>query len=104
MGGVRSMRRPRRGRAAWARLGALSVLCATVVAVTAAAAGCSGSNPPRPAPAASGRSAAGTVSGVRLDGPVYGRPADGGDRVFAATENNTVYALSPTDGSVMWSK
>lgn len=41
---------------------------------------------------------------VKLDGPVYGKPADGGDRVFAATENNTVYALSPTDGSVLWSK
>ena len=41
---------------------------------------------------------------MKLDGPVYGRPADGGDRVFAATENDTVYALSPADGSVMWSK
>ncbi|GAA2013925.1 hypothetical protein GCM10009839_06030 [Catenulispora yoronensis] len=44
------------------------------------------------------------VSAVRLDGAVYGRPADGGTQVFAATENNTVYALSPTDGSVKWSK
>jgi len=41
---------------------------------------------------------------VKLDGPVYGRPADGGDKVFAATENDTVYALSPADGSVMWSR
>jgi polyvinyl alcohol dehydrogenase (cytochrome) len=44
------------------------------------------------------------VSAVKLDGAVYGKPADGGDKVFAATENDTVYALSPTDGSVMWSK
>lgn len=44
------------------------------------------------------------TSAVKLDGPVYGNPAAGGDKVFAATENNTVYALSPTDGSVKWSK
>lgn len=44
------------------------------------------------------------VSPVKLDGPVYGKPADGGTAVFAATENDTVYALSPANGSVMWSK
>lgn len=66
-------------------------------------AGCSGSDKSALEPTATGK-AASPVTATKLDGPVYGRPADGGDKVFAATENNTVYALSPTDGSVQWSK
>lgn len=38
-----------------------------------------------------------------LDGAVYGQPLVIGDKVIAATENNTVYALSAADGHVLWS-
>lgn len=38
-----------------------------------------------------------------LDGAVYGQPLVLGDRVIAATENDTVYALSTADGHVLWS-
>jgi outer membrane protein assembly factor BamB len=40
---------------------------------------------------------------ARLDGAVYGQPLVIGDRVVAATENNTVYALAAADGHVLWS-
>ena len=40
----------------------------------------------------------------RLDGHLYGEPLVSGDRVFVATENDTVYALSASSGSVIWSK
>jgi outer membrane protein assembly factor BamB len=39
-----------------------------------------------------------------LDGAVYGQPIVVGDTVFAATENDTVYALAAADGAVRWSK
>lgn len=38
-----------------------------------------------------------------LDGAVYGQPLVLGERVIAATENNTVYALDARDGHIMWS-
>jgi outer membrane protein assembly factor BamB len=38
-----------------------------------------------------------------LDGAVYGQPLVVGGRIFAATENDTVYALSPDTGVVLWS-
>jgi outer membrane protein assembly factor BamB len=38
-----------------------------------------------------------------LDGAVYGQPLLVGGRVFAATENDTVYALNRTTGAVIWS-
>jgi polyvinyl alcohol dehydrogenase (cytochrome) len=38
-----------------------------------------------------------------LDGAVYGQPLVVGDRVFAATENDTVYALAAATGAVVWS-
>jgi outer membrane protein assembly factor BamB len=38
-----------------------------------------------------------------LDGAVYGQPLVVGGRVFAATENDTVYALNPGTGAVVWS-
>jgi polyvinyl alcohol dehydrogenase (cytochrome) len=38
-----------------------------------------------------------------LDGAVYGQPLVVGDRVFAATENDTVYALDAGSGAVIWS-
>jgi outer membrane protein assembly factor BamB len=38
-----------------------------------------------------------------LDGAVYGQPLVVGGRIFAATENDTVYALSPDTGAALWS-
>ena len=38
-----------------------------------------------------------------LDGQLYGEPLVSGGRVFVATENDTVYALSATNGAVEWS-
>ena len=38
-----------------------------------------------------------------LDGQLYGEPLADGGRVYVATENDTVYALSATTGAVEWS-
>jgi outer membrane protein assembly factor BamB len=38
-----------------------------------------------------------------LDGQLYGEPLVYGDRVYVATENDTVYALSAGNGAVVWS-
>jgi outer membrane protein assembly factor BamB len=38
-----------------------------------------------------------------LDGPVYGQPLVLGSRVYVATENDTLYALDATTGTVVWS-
>jgi hypothetical protein len=38
-----------------------------------------------------------------LDGQLYGEPLVFGDRVFVATENDTVYALSAATGAIIWS-
>ncbi len=38
-----------------------------------------------------------------LDGRLYGEPLVVGGRVYVATENDTVYALSSTTGTVVWS-
>ncbi|MGC9667267.1 PQQ-binding-like beta-propeller repeat protein [Planosporangium sp. 12N6] len=40
---------------------------------------------------------------ARLDGAVYGQPLAVGNRIFAATENDTVYALAADSGRVLWS-
>ena len=40
---------------------------------------------------------------TKLDGAVYGQPLVVGDLVFAATENDTVYALQAGTGAVVWS-
>jgi len=40
---------------------------------------------------------------TKLDGAVYGQPLVIGDKVVAATENNSVYAMSAGDGHVLWS-
>jgi polyvinyl alcohol dehydrogenase (cytochrome) len=40
---------------------------------------------------------------ARLDGAVYGQPLVVNNRIFAATENDTVYALDPDTGTVVWS-
>jgi outer membrane protein assembly factor BamB len=39
---------------------------------------------------------------ARLDGAVYGQPLLVGDRVLAATEDDSVYALDSADGRVLW--
>ena len=39
-----------------------------------------------------------------LDGQLYGQPLVSGGRVFVATENDTVYALSASSGAVIWSR
>jgi outer membrane protein assembly factor BamB len=38
-----------------------------------------------------------------LDGQLYGEPLVLGDRVYVATEGDTVYALSATTGAIAWS-
>jgi polyvinyl alcohol dehydrogenase (cytochrome) len=42
-------------------------------------------------------------SSPALDGELYGEPLVSGGHVFVATENDTVYALSATTGTVVWS-
>lgn len=37
-----------------------------------------------------------------LDGQLYGEPLEATGRVFAATENDTVYALAANTGAVLW--
>src|SRR5438876_4568741 len=39
-----------------------------------------------------------------LDGAVYGEPLVLGDRVFAATENDTVYGLDAASGATLWTR
>jgi polyvinyl alcohol dehydrogenase (cytochrome) len=39
---------------------------------------------------------------ARLDGAVYGQPLVVGGKVIAATENDSIYALSATTGTVLW--
>jgi polyvinyl alcohol dehydrogenase (cytochrome) len=41
---------------------------------------------------------------AKLDGAVYGQPLVVAGRVLAATENDTVYALDPSNGAVIWSR
>lgn len=40
--------------------------------------------------------------GVELDGAVYGQPVVAGGTAYAATENDTVYALDLASGAVRW--
>jgi len=39
---------------------------------------------------------------TRLDGAVYGEPLDVNGDVVVATENDSLYALNPTTGSIIW--
>ncbi len=43
-----------------------------------------------------------TAWAATLDGAVYGEPLGVGGRVIVATENDSVYALDPTNGHVLW--
>ncbi|MGH3279450.1 MAG: PQQ-binding-like beta-propeller repeat protein [Trebonia sp.] len=61
-------------------------------------------NPAR-AGVAVGGPAAGALAvawNARLDGAVYGQPLVVGKEVFAATENDSVYALDRSTGNVLW--
>ncbi|MBO0885079.1 MAG: PQQ-binding-like beta-propeller repeat protein, partial [Mycobacterium sp.] len=40
---------------------------------------------------------------AQLDGAVYGQPLVVNHRIFAATENDTIYALNQDTGAVLWS-
>jgi len=54
---------------------------------------------------ATGVPAAGALStawSARLDGAVYGQPLVVGDEVIAATENDSVYAISRATGQTIW--
>src|ERR1035441_2483281 len=57
---------------------------------------------------AAGVAAAAGPGGLRiswqahLDGAVYGQPLLAGNRVIAATENDTIYALNASTGQVSW--
>ena len=63
-------------------------------------------------PAGSGTAASGgrvdtaarAWTSAALDGEVYGEPLVSAGRVYVATENNTVYALSAATGKVAWSR
>ncbi len=63
-------------------------------------------NPGRTGVDASGSSfspATAAWSSPTFDGQLYGQPLVLGGRVFAATENDTVYALAADSGAVLWS-
>jgi len=106
----------RRARKLAAALACAAAICAAG-AVPASAAVRSG-----PAKSASwtgyhgGPAATGAVPGIRsvittarawtsptLDGQIYGEPLVFGQRVYVATEDDTVYALSAASGTVEWS-
>jgi hypothetical protein len=38
-----------------------------------------------------------------LDGQLYGEPLEAAGRVYAATENDTIYALAANTGAILWS-
>jgi outer membrane protein assembly factor BamB len=46
----------------------------------------------------------GRIWSKQLDGQVYAEPLVVGKRVYAATENNTVYALNARNGKVAWQR
>jgi outer membrane protein assembly factor BamB len=54
--------------------------------------------------AATVRTASRAWTSPSLDGEIYGEPLVSAGRVYVATENNTVYALSSATGRVAWSK
>ncbi|MGN6677340.1 MAG: outer membrane protein assembly factor BamB family protein, partial [Streptosporangiaceae bacterium] len=103
-------------------LAGASVLAGSL-AITGAGAATAAETSPRPGQAGSwtvyhgNRAGSGNARSVRsvsvrarvwtsptLDGQLYGQPLVLGHRVYVATENNTVYALSTATGAVQWSK
>jgi outer membrane protein assembly factor BamB len=55
------------------------------------------------APVSAVRTQARVWTSPTLDGPIYGEPLVYAGRVYVATENDTVYALSAATGAVIWS-
>ena len=55
------------------------------------------------APSEPSVSTVGQLWRAQLDGQVYAEPLVDGDRVIAATENDTIYSLNATTGHVVWS-
>jgi outer membrane protein assembly factor BamB len=95
----------------WA--GSQSTLAATTIAMTAALPSGTGTGWTVYHGTPQGDGVAAAISSVNLssrawtspvlDGQLYGEPLSTGGRVFVATENNTVYALSAANGAVVWS-
>src|SRR5271165_2720547 len=55
------------------------------------------------APVSAVRTGAPVWASPVVDGQIYGEPLVSGSRVYVATENDTVYALSAATGAVLWS-
>ncbi len=55
------------------------------------------------APVSAVRTAAPVWASPAVDGQIYGEPLVSAGRVYVATENDTVYALSAATGAVVWS-
>ena len=55
------------------------------------------------APVSAVRTAAPVWTSPAVDGQIYGEPLVYAGRVYVATENDTVYALSAATGAVVWS-
>ncbi len=56
------------------------------------------------APVSAVRTAAQVWTSPAVDGQIYGEPLVSAGRVYVATENDTVYALSAATGAVVWSE
>ena len=93
--------------AAWMTAGGFTAVAAASSVPTAASAwtvyhgNAAGTGVAAPVPAVDTTARAWTSPA--LDGDIYGEPLVFAGRVYVATENNTVYALSAATGSVAWS-
>jgi outer membrane protein assembly factor BamB len=110
------------GRGLSSRLAACFLGCAAAAGVALAPPGLASGHKPRPPRPPSWTVyhgdplGSGIAAGVRsvdtatrawtspmLDGQLYGEPLVFGDRVYVATEDDTVYALSAANGAIVWS-
>ena len=114
--------RPQLARSALARSALALVALASVVGGSAAGSEAASAAAPATGPSgswtvyhhdAAGTGVANSVAAVdtsrpawtspALDGQIYGEPLVSAGRIYLATENDTVYALSPATGAVLWS-